>query len=453
MKRPWLIIFFIIALSLLGTFFLTKNANIWISLLCIAAMLTATIILVIYENPSMFFVVIFFINHITFVDGGQYSNLLLLGTLFIFSPVFLYLKKPKRLLPLLLFPALLLLYYLLVLSLKPYALNLVWVMLHLEAMAIFILTQFFSWNTEKIANVAKFHMLALVIFGIFEVTLFYKDRINGPMMSATAYGVQLVIVWSIWFSYELLKAKPQYKSAVIYTIFAAVIMIATGTRMTAIGVAVTFASILFIRSFVANRVSIYKRVLQFGLSGIAAALTILAVWTILPQELQIKKNFQSIIQGQVDNSNMGRLFAWFCGIQTFKDNPLLGIGNGNFMQFVQQNYGHLPISSLFPTLIHAHNATLVILSENGIFGITTALILVFMALSQAFRHIKQSNFKNSGYCLIIGFAVMYLLSMFDAIPYYPSCMVWGAWFLGALIQLPVEREKDIILVKPSISGA
>jgi O-antigen ligase len=416
-------------------------------------MFMATIILVIYENPSVFFVVVFFINHIMFVDGGHYSNFLLVGTILILSPVFFYLKKPKRLMPLFLPASLVLLYYLLVLFLKPYTLNGIWVMVHFEAMAVFILTQFLSWNTEKIANVSKLHMIALVIFGIFEVTLSYTSRIRGPMFSSTVYGVLLVIVWSIWLSYELLKANPQYKSAFIYTIFAIAIMIATGTRMTAIGVAATFALILLTRSFAVNKGHIYKKILKFGLSGVAAALIIIAIWTLLPQDLHIKKGFQSIIEGQVDDSNMGRLFAWYCGIQAFKESPLLGIGNGNFMQFIQQHYGAFPIPTWYRTIPHAHNATLVILSENGIFGIMTVLILVCMALLQVFRHIKQSNFANSGYCLIIGFAVMYLLSMFDAVPYYPSCMVWGAWFLGALMQLPVERKENTILVKPSISGA
>lgn len=452
MKLPRFAAFFIIALSLIGTLIFTSNNTIWITLICAAVMTFAVTILVIYEKPAMFFTAVFFVNYVMFIEGGHFSGWILLGLLLLISPVFLFLKKPVRIFPMLLPFCLLSFYYVLVLLLKPYAINTSWFTMHLQAVIILALTQFFSWNAEKIADVSKLHMLALVIYGIIEVTLFYQERIRGPMLSSTAYAIMLVTVWATWFSYELLKTKPRYISAVIYTILSTAIMIATGTRMAIIGIVITFALILFIRNFIINQDAANKKLLKFGAWGIAAALLVVTGWTLLPQDLLLKQNFEPLLRGEIDLSSLGRIFAWICGIHAFQESPLMGIGNGNFLQFVQQNYGHLPFPDFFLTIPHAHNATLVILSENGIIGMIVVSALVSIALLQFFRYVKQQNTPHTAYCLIIGFAVMYILSMLDAMPYYPSSMVWGAWFLGALIRLPVEHRSRIPLVKQPTSG-
>jgi O-antigen ligase len=272
------------------------------------------------------------------------------------------------------------------------------------------------------------------------------------MLSASAYGLQIAIVWSIWFSYELLKAKPRYMLVAAYTVFAAAVMIATGTRGALIGIVIAFALTLLVRIFAAAKGTFNKKLLTLGISGAAAALLAVAVWVLLPDDLTVKKTFQSLLHGKVDESNMGRLFAWHCSLEAFKESPLLGIGNGNFMRFIQQNYGHLPLPSLFRTLPHAHNVTLIILSENGIFGIAIAFTIIFMALRQVLRHAKTpAGASPQAYSLIIGFAVMYITSMFDAVPYYPSCIIWGAWLFGAMAQLPAERGNGATLgVKPFI---
>jgi len=453
MKRYRLAAICVITLSLLGSAVVAANTDMWVSLFCVAAMAAAAVVLVIYENPAPLFVAFFFINYVMFVDGGRPSTYVLMGMLCLFSPLFLFLKKPARVLPLFLPVLLALLYYASALLFKPYDMKASWVLLHIEAAIVFTVTQFFTWSVEKIANVSKLHMLALTAFGIIELALFYQDRIIGPMLSATAYGILLVVAWSTWFSYEVLSVRPRYGRIAVYTVLALIVMVATGTRAAVIGAVVTFALTLSVRIFAAGDGPIGNKILKFGIYGSAAALLIVGVWTLLPQELTVKKNFQLLLRGEVDYSNLGRLFVWYCAVQAFKSSPLLGIGNGNFLQFLQQNYGHLPIPELYLTLPHAHNATLVILSENGIVGITVALIIVGMALLQLIRHIKRTNTPKSAYSLIIGFAVMYILSMFDALPYYPSSMVWIAWLLGAVVQLPAERKPGAIVVESSNTGA
>jgi O-antigen ligase len=395
------------------------------------AIIAAIVSLIVYEKPAIFFVTVFFINYVMFVDGGSYSTYMLLGTLCFFSPFFLFFKKTERMVPLLLPVFLVLCYYFIVLLMKPYTLNGYWILLHFEAMAIFAVTQFFTWDTEKIANVSKLHMIALAVFGIIEVMFFYKNRIRGPMMSSTAYGNLIVIAWATWFSYEFLRAKPQYLRIAVYTVLTITVMVATGTRMTMIGVAITFAATLFVRVFVFGQGSVNTKLIKLGVYGIMATLSVICVWTLLPHDMTIKKNFLSVLQGKLDTSSMGRLFVWFCAVRAFMSNPLLGIGNGNFKLFLQQNYENTFVPELFLNLPHAHNATLIILCENGMVGMVVILIIVGMAFLRFFKYARQPSTPRSAYCLVIGFAVMYILSMVDAIPYYPSSMAWIAWFLGA----------------------
>lgn len=434
--------FFIILSSSLGTLLLLRDRDIWIGLITTSILLLSLLLLIIYEDPSFLFVNLFFVNHLIVFKGAAYTRFSLLGVLFFFVPLLFFMKKPSRKFPLILSVSLLTLFYLLVFIYKPYTVNKFWVLLHFEALIIFSVTQFFNWDITRIKRTVFLHLLFLCIFGLFETFMYDHERIGGPMMSATAYGVLIAIVWSIWTTIEYFRPERSFKRITIISILAISVMIATGTRMTMIGVIIALSFIFFINTFILSDISNKRKIFKLLAFGTTLIVLLAGAWFTAPEDLVLKKNFkefQSLSHGQLDESNLGRVFVWFSSIQAFKENPMFGIGSGNLSKFSKAKFGHLPINKHYLSLIHAHNIILIILSENGLIGIIITSIIVFMALYNLISILKKDPVRQKElYGLLTGFIVMLALGMIDAIPYYPACLVWGAWFFGIMIQLKTD---------------
>jgi O-antigen ligase len=88
---------------------------------------------------------------------------------------------------------------------------------------------------------------------------------------------------------------------------------------------------------------------------------------------------QSAANVSTDASNLERINRWACAIEMFKERPLLGFGPGTYQfeyaQF-QEPENLTIISTNFGDLGNAHSEYLGALSESGIFGLISFLILV-----------------------------------------------------------------------------
>jgi putative inorganic carbon (HCO3(-)) transporter len=88
---------------------------------------------------------------------------------------------------------------------------------------------------------------------------------------------------------------------------------------------------------------------------------------------------QSAANVSTDASNLERINRWACAIEMFKERPLVGFGPGTYQfeyaQF-QEPENLTIISTNFGDLGNAHSEYLGALSESGIFGLISFLILV-----------------------------------------------------------------------------
>lgn len=451
MKNALLVAIPIAALSLLGTMLLTINHSYVLSIIACLAILFSVVIIFIYNDFTLLFVSFFHINHLSGFYGIYPSKFTMIGTILLFSPVFFFLKKPNRPRSLILSLTLILSYYLTVFVLRPYALNFHWVAIHIEAIIIFTITQFCNWDLPKIERLLFFHIIAFIIVGLSQALFTDQMRVGGPMLSATAFGVLLVVIWSIWVTIECFQNPLKLSKITITSLLTVLTMVTTGTRMTIIGFTITITCLVFLKTVIISQKPKVASLLKFSTLVIVFCAILFLAWSLLPNDLIIKKNFSSLISGQIDESNLGRLFVWYTSFLAIQQHPLLGVGNGNFTAFIQETFANQPAATPFLHLNHAHNVYLIILSENGILGFLIICIIVFMSLKHLFSYLKQPNSSPSMYGLLVGFLVLSFLALFDAVPYYPSVMSWGAWFIALMMQLP-ERQSEKLLQNDTSIG-
>ncbi|MDG5815014.1 O-antigen ligase family protein [Chitinispirillales bacterium ANBcel5] len=442
MKPPLLVSLLLVLLSVVGVSILTLGTHLWITVLMSTALAFSFVISIIYNKHSFLFVTIFFLNHFISMDGIYYTRASIVGVLFLFSPFILFVRKPSRLFPLLLTVALFVLYYSLVVVFSPYSLNIYWVTLHFEAIIVFCITYFFFWSKEDIKNVLLLHLLLLVVFGIAEILFTNQPRIRGPMQTATGFAVLLTIIWSIWVTMEIFEKIPRYYRIIGISTVTLVVLVASGTRMSLIGVVLTILLILFIKSFFVAKSSKIIKMVKFAVSFSCIVLLVTIIWFLLPDDLIVKQGFYSILRGEIDESNMGRLIVWYTGFQAFLENPVFGIGNGNFQQYLQETFAHIPFEMHHFSLSHAHNIFLVVLSENGALALLFIFIILGLANYYLVKYLRRPHSEAPMYGLVVGLVVLSVLGLFDTIPNFPSTFIWSAWYLGILLRSTLEEKNN-----------
>ncbi|HER07819.1 MAG TPA: hypothetical protein ENO20_02810 [Bacteroides sp.] len=94
---------------------------------------------------------------------------------------------------------------------------------------------------------------------------------------------------------------------------------------------------------------------------------------------EFTEHIQSISNISTDQSNLERINRWSCAYRMWRDRPLFGFGPGTY-QFeygrYQRSYEKTRISTDFGTLGNAHSEYLGPLSEAGIFGLISVLLVI-----------------------------------------------------------------------------
>ncbi|MGL5982041.1 MAG: O-antigen ligase family protein [Cetobacterium sp.] len=91
---------------------------------------------------------------------------------------------------------------------------------------------------------------------------------------------------------------------------------------------------------------------------------------------------------ELDSSNIGRLEVWKESLNLFKKNIVFGIGYENF--FALQNTSQYKIHEIYG---HQHNLILKLLSETGLFGLFSYILLIVNILINLYKNIEQNFCK------------------------------------------------------------
>lgn len=129
---------------------------------------------------------------------------------------------------------------------------------------------------------------------------------------------------------------------------------------------------------------------------------------------EFSEHIQSISNISTDQSNLERLNRWSCAIRMWKDKPLFGFGPGTY-QFeygrYQRSYEKTQISTNFGTMGNAHSEYLGPLSEAGIFGLLSILLVIGTTLYTGIRVYftsKKRSIRLFSLAVLVGLVSYYL---------------------------------------------
>jgi O-antigen ligase len=181
---------------------------------------------------------------------------------------------------------------------------------------------------------------------------------------------------------------------------------------------------------------------KFGfIMGFLAILAVI-LWNILPDDMFLKKGFETFLSGKLDASSMGRIAAWYTAWTIMKTHPIWGAGPGNFLLYnieLLQRYHFIPVVQTLPRLGHAHNLFLMVLSDYGLVGFAALSVVCGTCAVRLIRYIRKA-WDGFGFALLCGGIVTLFLGLFDVFPLFPSSLGWGAWYMGVLYSLRTGDE-------------
>jgi putative inorganic carbon (hco3(-)) transporter len=164
------------------------------------------------------------------------------------------------------------------------------------------------------------------------------------------------------------------------------------------------------------------------------------------------EHIQSITNVQTDASNLERLNRWSCAIRMFEEKPFFGWGPGTYMfQYApfQNSWEKTSISTNAHTLGNAHSEYLGPLSEQGIPGLLSIILLLIITIKTGFRVYYRSKSRQA--------KVLALSVVLSLITYYihgllnnfldtdkASALFWG--FTAILVALDIKYSRPKVSI-------
>jgi O-antigen ligase len=129
---------------------------------------------------------------------------------------------------------------------------------------------------------------------------------------------------------------------------------------------------------------------------------------------EFSEHVQSISNISTDQSNLERINRWSCAYRMWKDKPLFGFGPGTY-QFeygrYQRSYEKTRISTDFGTRGTAHSEYLGPLSESGVFGLLSILLVIgttFYTGIRVYLSSKKRSIRIFSLAVLTGLSSYYL---------------------------------------------
>jgi len=161
---------------------------------------------------------------------------------------------------------------------------------------------------------------------------------------------------------------------------------------------------------------------------------------------EFSEHVQSISNITTDQSNLERLNRWSCAFRMWKDKPFFGFGPGTY-QFeygrYQRSYEKTRISTDFGTMGNAHSEYLGPLSETGVFGLLSILLVIGTTLYTGIRVYftsRKRSIRIFSLAVLVGLVSYYLHGLLnnfldtDKI----SALFWG--FTAMLVAMDVYHR-------------
>lgn len=272
---------------------------------------------------------------------------------------------------------------------------------------------------------------------------FYKDH--------TSYGATLVMLFPVMIALFQLINRDNINSRFLMGLLILLFSIATVFSYTR---AAWVSLIAGLGVWV-----ILKLKIRFEYVLISAVLLLVFVFSIRTQlmmELEqnrqqssgdITEHVQSISNISSDQSNLERINRWSCAYRMWKDKPIFGFGPGTY-QFeygsYQRSYEKTRISTDFGVLGTAHSEYLLALSESGILGMLSFIIIVILTIVTGVRvyyNASDRRIKILSVAILVGLITYYVHGLLNNFldTDKASALFWG--FTGMLVAMDIYHRK------------
>lgn len=166
------------------------------------------------------------------------------------------------------------------------------------------------------------------------------------------------------------------------------------------------------------------------------------------------KHIQSISNISSDASNVERINRWKCALRMFAEKPVFGWGPGTY-QFHYAKYQFSEdktiISTNYGDMGNAHSEYIGPLSDSGVLGMLTFLLIVIVVSYTAIKVYKQSNRKEVKILAMISFLGLFTYFFHGILNNFldtdkASAPFWG--FIAIIVALDVyhknsEKQKEV----------
>ena len=270
----------------------------------------------------------------------------------------------------------------------------------------------FYWlreNEVEYVWLKKAIYISAVSFGLFTLKEVIFNDVGGVVRAGMIYGPVAFGFVSMMLSLLLLdmviRGKVRARNGMIMLMLSMFAMVMSGTRSSWIA----FLVVLFVMAFIYGRQ--YRKMI-FGTS--AALVLVLIVSGSLPGNMihdranlvvsDISKYVSSDKGSSERATSIGlRIEAWQAAWQVFADNPIFGVGLGDFIDASKSLVDAGLYTKTLLALAHAHNEYLNIMAEQGLIGLVLLLFMHVGLLRFYINNIHSEidEVKDSSYAGII----------------------------------------------------
>ena len=286
-----------------------------------------------------------------------------------------------------------------------------------QYLSVFIFYILLKILSQNIPNVKGFFLKTFLFLLIFEVTLsiypILKDLEKGEIVfrsmtyagaasniNITAFSLLYKTPILFYFFTESKNLKKVLFSLLLFTILFIVSIL--GTRGAYLGVVLCFASYTIYIYFLNNNAKFkFKQLsLVFGI----LIISIISNISLSEKNSNVISRASTITLNTQDGSVNQRLRYYKQGLSHFFENPILGVGIGNW-KLVSIDYDKKDING-FIVPYHAHNDLIQLLTELGILGLVSYILFIIFSTKNVFN---ASLFDNKINYLLLGSLSIYLL--------------------------------------------
>jgi len=284
-----------------------------------------------------------------------------------------------------------------------------------------------SIQTTEIKNLLVFFLLITVLHSVYNIILFIST--NGTIRAMGLAGVptDVLTLTALIICYPLYIYEKQMARKIFVSIIFIILLfglMATKTR----GAFISFALCFVFTSLISLRKA-RKTALRFAIGNIVVLslcilISLVVISSLYPSFLKALSHQVYIVPGvqKIDTTQI-RFFLWNVALKTFLQNPIFGIGLGQFYRIlVISPELRLNIFSIFMRGLDPHNTVLYYLSQTGLVGLLGFFYLIFSCFGLLLRKFNESEGVED---IKISAALIGLLFLVIA-----SSLYAGEWFYG-----------------------